>query len=262
MTLSPKALEAAEDTLWYRTETGGRADLAGAIDTFLSHPDSGYVPRSHKRPSPVLQETMDQRDEARRERDIASKDFHALFHEAVKMKTQVAALREVLNPLAEIPIGAEIEEDRDLVLYKNAGRAITVGDVLDARAALGPMTPRRGFVGSRREELGPIDPALHSKPNECKALTDTAAAAAQYKRVPEGLSVNVAHDGTWLTFKARNGKTASLRVESLALDHQYTQEENATTGYTVIGTALKSWCDDLQIDRRATAPKAGEPEGL
>ena len=45
-------------------------------------------------------------------------------------------LLAALKVLAAIPIGAEIEEDRGLVLYKNAGRAITVGDVLDARAAL------------------------------------------------------------------------------------------------------------------------------
>lgn len=46
------------------------------------------------------------------------------------------AMLEALRPLAALPIGAEIAEDRDLVLYKNAGRAVTVGDVLEARAAI------------------------------------------------------------------------------------------------------------------------------
>jgi hypothetical protein len=45
-------------------------------------------------------------------------------------------LREALRPLATLPIGPEIEHDRDLVIYSNAGRSITVGDVFDARAAL------------------------------------------------------------------------------------------------------------------------------
>jgi hypothetical protein len=49
-------------------------------------------------------------------------------------------LAKALKPLAALPIGTEIEEDRDLVLYKNAGRAITVGDVLEARSALARLT--------------------------------------------------------------------------------------------------------------------------
>ena len=55
-----------------------------------------------------------------------------------------AGMRErviaVLTPLAKTAIGAEIEEDSDLILYKNAGRCITVGDVLDARALLAELT--------------------------------------------------------------------------------------------------------------------------
>jgi hypothetical protein len=46
------------------------------------------------------------------------------------------ALLGALRPLAAIPIGPEIEHDRDLILYRNAGRDITVGDVLDARAVI------------------------------------------------------------------------------------------------------------------------------
>lgn len=48
----------------------------------------------------------------------------------------VGQLVEALRPLAAIPVGPEIEDDINLVIYKNAGRAVTVGDVLKARAAL------------------------------------------------------------------------------------------------------------------------------
>ena len=51
------------------------------------------------------------------------------------------ALEAALRPLASLPIGAEIEDDHDLVLYKNAGKSITVGDVLNARAALRSPAP-------------------------------------------------------------------------------------------------------------------------
>ena len=93
------------------------------------------------------------------------------------------------------------------------------------------------------------------------ALTNTEEAAAGYQKVPEGLSVQAKPDGTWLTFKASNGRTASLHVESIADQHQYTQEENATTGYTVIGSALKGWCDDQQnaaLAAPTAKPQAGE----
>ncbi len=49
---------------------------------------------------------------------------------------KIDGLLDALKPLAAIPIGAEIEKDRDLVLFKNAGKSITVGDVLEARAAI------------------------------------------------------------------------------------------------------------------------------
>ena len=93
------------------------------------------------------------------------------------------------------------------------------------------------------------------------ALTATTKAAAGYQKVPEGLSVQAKPDGTWLTFKASNGRTASLHVESIADQHKYTQEENAATGYSVIGSALKGWCDDQQTDAltaHTAKPEAGE----
>lgn len=45
-------------------------------------------------------------------------------------------LRKALTPLADIPLGGEIIEESDLVLYHNGGKAITVGDVLAAQVAL------------------------------------------------------------------------------------------------------------------------------
>lgn len=50
------------------------------------------------------------------------------------------ALRAALKPLAELVVGSEVIEDRDLILYKNGGKCITVGDVLDARKALSTPT--------------------------------------------------------------------------------------------------------------------------
>ncbi len=41
-----------------------------------------------------------------------------------------------LTSLASLPLGDEIITEHDLVLYANAGRSITVGDVLAARAAI------------------------------------------------------------------------------------------------------------------------------
>ncbi len=49
---------------------------------------------------------------------------------------QSKAKDTALSPLAALPVGAEVESDTDLVIYKNAGRSITIGDILRARAAL------------------------------------------------------------------------------------------------------------------------------
>ena len=56
------------------------------------------------------------------------------LHAGVDAKN--ARLREALEPLSLIPVGSEIFEDRGLILYRNGHNYITVGDVLDARAAL------------------------------------------------------------------------------------------------------------------------------
>ncbi len=41
-----------------------------------------------------------------------------------------------VSALASIPIGPEIADDRDMILYRNGTGSITVGDVLYAKAAL------------------------------------------------------------------------------------------------------------------------------
>jgi hypothetical protein len=55
----------------------------------------------------------------------------------IELKQSIHALWRALRPLAELAVGPEVIEDRDLVLYKNGGKCLTVGDVLDARAVLG-----------------------------------------------------------------------------------------------------------------------------
>lgn len=45
-------------------------------------------------------------------------------------------LVDAARVLASIPIGDEVAEDSDLVLYRNGAGSITVGDVLSARRAL------------------------------------------------------------------------------------------------------------------------------
>lgn len=55
---------------------------------------------------------------------------------ANKAAARLATYEAALRPLASLPIGPEIEDDHDLVIYKNAGRSITVGDILAARKAL------------------------------------------------------------------------------------------------------------------------------
>lgn len=43
----------------------------------------------------------------------------------------------LLQAFIEIPLGAEVEDDPDMILYKNAGRYVTVGDVQALRVAVG-----------------------------------------------------------------------------------------------------------------------------
>lgn len=54
---------------------------------------------------------------------------------------RVTKMLPPLKRLAAIPVDQDfaIGNDRGLVLYKNAGKSITIGDVLDARAALEDM---------------------------------------------------------------------------------------------------------------------------
>lgn len=59
-----------------------------------------------------------------------------LWREQALILAAALELMAALRPLADLPIGGEIEDDRDLVIYRNADKAITVGDVLAARAAI------------------------------------------------------------------------------------------------------------------------------
>ena len=52
--------------------------------------------------------------------------------------------------------------------------------------------------------------------------------------MPENLEVHVAEDGVWLTFKASDGKSATLSVEALA---------NSVHG-DITEQALLQWCRD------------------
>jgi len=53
----------------------------------------------------------------------------------------------------------------------------------------------------------------------------------------DGLTVNVTRDGTWLTFTASDGKSATLRIETLA-------EKRPSP--SIVGAALRQWCQDRQ----------------
>ena len=104
MTLDPKALEAAEDTLWHRTETGGRADLEAAIETFLSHPDCGWVER--RKYDDMVRTALRDNDEARREAERANTladccvdERDEAYKVAKELGKQIAALREALEEL-------------------------------------------------------------------------------------------------------------------------------------------------------------------
>jgi hypothetical protein len=52
------------------------------------------------------------------------------------LQEQKRKLEEALKPFARIPVLSPDAEDRDLVLYKNGGASITVGDLRRARALL------------------------------------------------------------------------------------------------------------------------------
>jgi len=58
------------------------------------------------------------------------------FMSRMQMATQIEHMLEALEPLSSIPIGDELYDHEDAVIYKNGGKSITVGDVLKARAAI------------------------------------------------------------------------------------------------------------------------------
>lgn len=66
----------------------------------------------------------------------AAAALSALLDALTSSEERVRELEGGLRHLASLPLGAEIIEEIDLVLYANAGRSITVGDVLEARRLL------------------------------------------------------------------------------------------------------------------------------
>lgn len=69
---------------------------------------------------------------------------------------------------------------------------------------------------------------------------------------PRGLAVHSKPDGTWLEFKASDGKSAAFRIESVADDHR--------SG--IIRMALNQWCLDRQADEAAITETGMTPREL
>ncbi len=63
----------------------------------------------------------------------------------------------------------------------------------------------------------------------------------------DGLTLHVKCDGTWLEFRASSGKTATLRIETLA--------ENRIG---IRSKALRDWCQDRQAEVAHACPRCGE----
>lgn len=112
-TIDPKALEAAEDTLWHRTETGGRADLAGAIETFLEHPNADLVP--HRR----LAECQDMRNRLKAQ---ATKNRNERDEARLRLQEMIVERDVLLDELIEAH--REAEEER---VCREEAKCIMVG---------------------------------------------------------------------------------------------------------------------------------------
>ncbi len=166
MTLNKEALEVArkagED---FHAQDTGPVVWAGeaVIQAFLSHPDSGYVPRSE------LDEREDQFDGLVHDRNEAHEDnvrWRADLTTCVtslgETRAQVAALQKVLSRL--INKVNELEWPADPLIECKHG-----------------IAPVQGWLNIHSLK-GCIEQAL-------AALTNTTEAAAQYQRVPKGFMV-------------------------------------------------------------------------
>lgn len=84
------------------------------------------------------------------------------------------------------------------------------------------------------------------------ALENTVENVAEaLKQISSNIQVRAKKDGTWITFTASDGKSATLRIETVA---------KGKIG--IIGMALRQWCEDQQeleaIDRIAEEDKKEE----
>jgi hypothetical protein len=71
----------------------------------------------------------------------------------------------------------------------------------------------------------------------------------QLYKLMDGLDVHFAPDGTWLWFKASNGNSAVIRLESLA----------DASGH-ITGTAIQQWSVDQRARLSGATTPAGEPK--
>ena len=67
--------------------------------------------------------------------------------------------------------------------------------------------------------------------------------------IVDGVELRASNDGTWLRFKASNGKEALICIEALAEEHHA----------GIIRGALLQWCLDRQADRHVM-PHSGSIE--
>jgi len=99
--------------------------------------------RSGGKVDPVIDERLDET-----ERLVSKFCPHwlgsSILRDLRTLRQQCKAKDAALSPLAMLPVGAEVASDSDLVIYKNAGRSITIGDILRARAALNKEPDQRG----------------------------------------------------------------------------------------------------------------------
>jgi hypothetical protein len=84
---------------------------------------------------PAFEQLTAERDAAIDVDWVSRPAYEAAFARALSAEAKLAQAVEALEPLAKLPLGPEIIESTEWVVYKNAGQAITVGDVLRARSA-------------------------------------------------------------------------------------------------------------------------------
>ncbi len=192
MKLDSDALEAAQKAAYQRKESLGEA-VYQALEAYLEHPAADLVPRKqhdarlmerddYRKQLTRVQATLairtGERDEARREAEELKTDIISYIKVAsdqakgiVEQSQHQAALCDVLTVCEHICSNTVADYDNPKghkAAHREAARRARAVLTNTAEAAAGyQKVPKRGFVGSRSAELGPIDPSLHSKPNKC-----------------------------------------------------------------------------------------------